>query len=73
MNEKNTSIMIKAENKSLMESLSEYENMVDRQRVDNHENKNQLLIIKNMRYKFYISIFIYINFNKLWKKAIIKK
>lgn len=48
MNEKNTNIMIKAENKSLMESLNEYENMVDRQRVDNHENKNQLLIIKNM-------------------------
>lgn len=48
IDEKNNNIMIKAENDSLMRSLSEYENMVDRQRVDNHENKNQLLIIKNM-------------------------
>lgn len=48
LNEKNNNIMIKAQNDSLMESLSEYENMLDRQRVDNHENKNQLLIIKNM-------------------------
>ncbi len=48
INEKNNNIMIKAENASLMNSLSEYENMVDRQRIDNHENKNQLLIIKNM-------------------------
>lgn len=47
-NEKSINIMVKAENKSLMTSLKEYENMVDRQRVDNHENKNQLLIIKNM-------------------------
>ena len=46
--EKNNNIMIKAENVSLMESLHQYEDMVDRQRVDNHENKNQLLIIKNM-------------------------
>ena len=48
MNEKNINIMMKAENNSLMKSLNEYESMVDRQRVDNHENKNQLLIIKNM-------------------------
>lgn len=46
--ERNNSLMIKAENDSLMESLNQYEDMVDRQRVDNHENKNQLLIIKNM-------------------------
>lgn len=46
--ERNNNIMIKAENVSLMESLHQYEDMVDRQRVDNHENKNQLLIIKNM-------------------------
>ena len=31
-----------------MNSLHQYEDMVDRQRVDNHENKNQLLIIKSM-------------------------
>ena len=48
LNEKNNSMMIKAENDSLMYSLHQYEDMVDRQRVDNHENKNQLLIIKNM-------------------------
>ena len=40
--------VIKTENESLMDSLHQYEDMVDRQRVDNHENKNQLLIIKNM-------------------------
>ena len=48
INEKNNNIIMKAQNDYLMESLNEYENMVDRQRVDNHENKNQLLIIKNM-------------------------
>ena len=48
MDEKNINTMMKAENESLMQSLNEYESMVDRQRVDNHENKNQLLIIKNM-------------------------
>lgn len=44
----NMNNLIKTENQSLIENLSEYENMLDRQRVDNHENKNQLLIIKNM-------------------------
>ncbi len=48
MNQKNINMIVEAENKSLMESLHQYEDMVDRQRVDNHENKNQLLIIKNM-------------------------
>ena len=48
LNEKNNSMIVKAENDSLMDSLHQYEDMVDRQRVDNHENKNQLLIIKNM-------------------------
>ncbi|MGM9849731.1 MAG: sensor histidine kinase [Bacilli bacterium] len=48
MNEKNNSMIVKAENDSLMSSLHQYEDMVDRQRVDNHENKNQLLIIRNM-------------------------
>lgn len=36
------------QNDYLMDSLHQYEDMVDRQRVDNHENKNQLLVIKNM-------------------------
>lgn len=40
--------IIKSENQFLLDNLGEYENMLDRQRVDNHENKNQLLIIKNM-------------------------
>ena len=44
----NNNSIIKAENILLMENLHQYEDMVDRQRVDNHENKNQLLIIKNM-------------------------
>ncbi len=48
INEKNNSMIVKAQNDSLMSSLHQYEDMVDRQRVDNHENKNQLLIIKNM-------------------------
>ena len=48
MNQKNINMIVQAENDSLMDSLHQYEDMVDRQRVDNHENKNQLLIIKNM-------------------------
>lgn len=48
MNQKSINMIVEAENVSLMESLHQYEDMVDRQRVDNHENKNQLLIIKNM-------------------------
>lgn len=48
MNQKKFNMIVQAENVSLMESLHQYEDMVDRQRVDNHENKNQLLIIKNM-------------------------
>lgn len=48
INEKSNNAVIKAENESLLDSLHQYEEMVDRQRVDNHENKNQLLIIKNM-------------------------
>ena len=48
MNEKNNNIIMEAKNASLMDSLHQYEEMVDRQRINNHENKNQLLIIKNM-------------------------
>lgn len=44
----NKNVVIQAKNDSLINSLNQYEDMVDRQRVDNHENKNQLLIIKNM-------------------------
>lgn len=44
----NKNQIISARNSSLLLILHQYEDMVDRQRVDNHENKNQLLIIKNM-------------------------
>lgn len=46
--EKSANNLMKSENDSLIKNLQQYEDMVDRQRVDNHENKNQLLIIKNM-------------------------
>ena len=36
------------ENKILLSNLNEYEKMLDYQRVNNHENKNQLLVIKSM-------------------------
>lgn len=53
--------MIKSENKSLIENLSEFEAMLDRQRIDNHENKNQLLIIKNMIKKNDLEVIKYID------------
>jgi len=61
LNEKSISISVKAENDSLMNSLHQYEDMVDRQRVDNHENKNQLLIIKNMIKKNDKDVVMYID------------
>lgn len=48
MNEKNENIKFKEENKHLLNNLNEYEKMLDYQRVSNHENKNQLLVIKSM-------------------------
>ena len=36
------------DNKILLSNLNEYEKMLDYQRVNNHENKNQLLVIKSM-------------------------
>lgn len=41
-------INIKVENTNLINNLNEYEKMLDYQRVNNHENKNQLLVIKSM-------------------------
>ena len=35
-------------NKILLSNLNEYEKMLDYQRINNHENKNQLLVIKSM-------------------------
>lgn len=44
----NQNVKFKEENKSLLGNLNEYEKMLDYQRVNNHENKNQLLVIKSM-------------------------
>lgn len=48
INEKSENIRFKNENKMLIENLNEYEKMLDYQRVSNHENKNQLLVIRGM-------------------------
>ena len=48
LNEKNLNVKFKEENEFLIENLNEYEKMLDYQRVTNHENKNQLLVIKTM-------------------------
>ena len=47
-NEKNKNYIFKEQNRTLVENLNEYEKMLDYQRVNNHENKNQLLVIKAM-------------------------
>ncbi|MEG2322550.1 MAG: GHKL domain-containing protein, partial [Bacilli bacterium] len=59
--EKNNSLKIQAENKALVDNLGEYEKMLDYQRVANHENKNQLLLIKNMINKNEENIVAYID------------
>lgn len=41
-------VKIQSEYDILLKSLNEYENLLDLQRVTNHENKNQLLVIKGM-------------------------
>ena len=51
LSEKNENIKVKEENQSLLENLNEYEKMLDYQRVANHENKNQLLVVKTMASK----------------------
>ncbi len=48
LNEKNKNIEFKQQNEILISNLFEYEKMLDYQRVNNHENKNQLLVIKDM-------------------------
>lgn len=48
LNEKNVNEKFKEENQVLIQNLNEYEKMLDYQRVNNHENKNQLLVIKSM-------------------------
>lgn len=51
LNEKNENVKFKEENQTLLGHLNEYEKMLDYQRVSNHENKNQLLVIKTMASK----------------------
>ena len=46
--EKSENIRFKEQNKMLIDNLNEYEKMLDYQRVNNHENKNQLLVIQGM-------------------------
>lgn len=48
LTEKSINQQYKAENDALINNLHEYEKMVDQHRVINHENKNQLGIIKTM-------------------------
>ena len=48
-------------NKILLSNLNEYEKMLDYQRVNNHENKNQLLVIKSMIEKKDKKLMDYIN------------
>jgi len=61
MNEKDENIKFKTENKMLLDNLSEYEKMLDYQRVNNHENKNQLLVIKGLIHKNNKNALEYIN------------
>lgn len=48
INEFNQKNKIQSEYDILLKNLNEYENLLDLQRVTNHENKNQLLVIKGM-------------------------
>lgn len=48
LSEKNQNIKFKRENEVLLDTLNDYEKMLDYQRVNNHENKNQLLVIRSM-------------------------
>lgn len=48
LHEKNENMVFKAENKALMDNLSEYERVLNHQREMNHENNNQFVVIKGM-------------------------
>ena len=52
---------IQVEYDILLTNLSEYENLLDKQRISNHENKNQLLVIKGMVDKNESNVSEYIN------------
>lgn len=60
-NEKTENIKFKNENKMLVDNLNEYEKMLDYQRIANHENKNQLAVIKGMIHKNNHKALDYIN------------
>lgn len=49
--EKGINTKVREENENLIQNLNEYEKLLDYQRVNNHENKNQLLVIKSMIHK----------------------
>ena len=61
LSEKNKNIIYMEENKALISNLNEYERLLDYQRINNHENKNQLLVIKSMVEKKDKKIADYIN------------
>lgn len=61
INERSININFIKENKILISNLNEYEKMLDYQRVNNHENKNQLLVIKSMVEKKNNNIIEYID------------
>ena len=59
--EKNNKQKVQYQCDSLLNNLEEYETMLDYQRMANHENKNQLLVIKGMVEKKDKNIIDYIN------------
>ncbi len=46
--EVNEKLKIKQQNEDLIRTLNEYERILDQQRVNNHENKNLLLVLKSL-------------------------
>lgn len=61
LNKNNENIKFKLENEILIKNLNEYEKMLDYQRINNHEDKNQLLVIKSMVEKKNEKLIEYIN------------
>lgn len=50
-NEKSNGLKMQYEYEAVLKNLNEYEKMLDYQKVANHENKNQLLVLKGMLVK----------------------
>ena len=46
--ERDRNYIINKENDVLKSSLTDYEKLYEKQRIDNHENRNQLLVIRSM-------------------------